>query len=149
MAEGKAGTKSTRKTASKGTFTAEERAAMKDAARERKAGAGNDEAAVLEAIDALAEPDRDKARRLHALVAEVAPDLKAKTWYGMPAYARDGKVVCHFQAAAKFKTRYPTLGFSDQAKLDDGALWPVAFALDAWTPEVERTIRELLRRAVG
>jgi len=134
-------------------FTAEERAAMRERAREMKAaaraGGASDEDAVLAKITAMAEPDRAMAERLHALIRSVAPDLAPRTWYGMPAYAKDGSVVCFFQDARKFKTRYSTLGFSDKAALDDGDIWPVAFALKDLTAATEARITELLKRAVG
>jgi uncharacterized protein YdhG (YjbR/CyaY superfamily) len=134
-------------------FTAEERAAMREyasevkAARSGKAGA-SDESAVLAKIAAMAAPDRAMAERLHALVKSVAPALTPRTWYGMPAYAKDGSVLCFFQDARKFKTRYSTLGFTDKAALDDDELWPVAFALKELTPAVEARITELLRKAI-
>ena len=118
-------------------FTDEERAAMKERAREMKAearankGKADGEHDVLEKIAEMPEPDRALAERLHALIKANAPELSPKTWYGMPAYARDGKVVCFFQSAAKFKARYATLGFSDEARLDGGSMWPTAFALTA------------------
>lgn len=136
-------------------FSDEEKAAMRERAREVRAergggGAKTDgEAAVLAKIAEMSEPDRSKAERVHAIVKEAAPELTPKTWYGMPAYARDGKVVCFFQDAAKFKARYATLGFSDEARLDDGDLWPTAFALTTLTPEVEARIADLVRRAAG
>lgn len=135
-------------------FTDEERAAMQERARELKAEArpkpkkADGERDVLEKIAEMPEADRVLAERLHALVKAHAPALVPRTWYGMPAYARDGKVVCFFQSADKFKARYATLGFNDAATLDDGAMWPTAFALVAWTPDVEATITELLQRAV-
>jgi uncharacterized protein YdhG (YjbR/CyaY superfamily) len=142
-------TKSTRATAkSSEGFTAEERAAMKERARESK-GAGEGESAVLAKIAEMAEPDRSLAERIHALVEAVAPDLSPRTWYGMPAYAKDGKVVCFFQAAGRFKARYATLGFSDTAKLDDGRMWPTSFAVTELTAAEEETIRALLKRAVS
>jgi uncharacterized protein YdhG (YjbR/CyaY superfamily) len=128
-------------------FTAEERAAMKARAREQKSANGERE--VLAAIAELPEPDRAMAERLHALVRSTAPDLAPRTWYGMPAYALDGKVVCFFQAAQKFKTRYATFGFSDTANLDDGALWPVAFALTKLTRAEEAKIAALVKKAVS
>jgi uncharacterized protein YdhG (YjbR/CyaY superfamily) len=133
------------------TFTDEEKAAMKDRAREARAkkGKADGEADVRVAIAAMNEPDRGIAKRLDALVKANAPDLAPKTWYGMPAYAKDGKVVCFFQSAQKFKTRYATLGFSDNAKLDDGAMWPVGFALKELTAKEEAKIAALLKRAVG
>ncbi len=132
-------------------FTDEEKAAMRNRVQEQKAGAGKaeGEAAALAAIAALPAPDRALAERLHALITASAPDLSPKTWYGMPAYARDGQVVCFFQSAEKFKTRYATLGFSDKAHLDDGALWPVAFALSAWTEAVEAQIAALVQKALS
>lgn len=134
-------------------FTDEERAAMKERARELKQAArankADGESDVLAKIAEMPEPDRVLAERLHETIKAVAPVLSPRTWYGMPAYARDGKVVCFFQGAAKFKTRYATLGFSDQANLDEGLLWPVAFALTEWTPAVEAKIGELLRKAVS
>ncbi|MBH5334346.1 DUF1801 domain-containing protein [Streptomyces pactum] len=139
-------------------FTAEERAAMKEHAKELKAAArrGSREQKAAEAVrDVLAKiaemPDSDRimAERVHAVVTATAPALAPKLWYGMPAYALDGKVVCFFQSAAKFKARYATLGFSDQAKLDDGPMWPAAFALTEVTPEVEERIADLVKRAVG
>jgi uncharacterized protein YdhG (YjbR/CyaY superfamily) len=106
-------------------------------------------AAPGNASEGFTDEDRAIAERLHALVKAVAPELAPKTWYGMPAYARDGKVVCFFQAAQKFKTRYATLGFSDTAKLDDGDMWPSAFALKAWTRAVEERVGELVKTAAG
>ncbi len=132
-------------------FTAEERAAMRERARELKAqgGAAEGEADVLAKIAAMKGTDREMATRLHALITASAPSLAPKTWYGMPAYARDGKVVCFFQSAQKFKSRYATLGFSDAARLDDGAMWPTTFALKALTPAEEARIAALVRKAVG
>jgi uncharacterized protein YdhG (YjbR/CyaY superfamily) len=132
-------------------FTDEERAAMKARARELKAEAraADGERDVLAAIAELPEPDRAMAERLHALITAGAPALSPKTWYGMPAYARDGKVVCFFQSAQKFKTRYATFGFSDAAKLDEGSLWPVAFALKELTAAEEKRILALVQRAVS
>ena len=136
-------------------FTGEEKAAMRKRAQELKAEARADknkaegESAALAAIAALAAPDRALAERLHALIAASAPTLAPKTWYGMPAYAnQEGQIVCHFQSAEKFKTRYATLGFSDQAHLDDGAMWPVAFALAEWTEAVEAQIAALVKQAI-
>jgi uncharacterized protein YdhG (YjbR/CyaY superfamily) len=130
-------------------FTAEERAAMKERVREMKAADADGESDVLEKIAEMPESDRAIAERIHAIVKASAPDLEARTWYGMPAYAKDGKVLCHFQPARKFKTRYATFGFSDKANLDDGAMWPVAFALTELTPDVEATIATLLEKAVS
>jgi len=132
-------------------FSAEERSAMRERARELKAAARktDGEADVLAKINELPEPDRSMATRLHVLVKASAPELAPRTWYGMPAYAKDGKVVCFFQSAQKFKTRYATLGFSDKANLDDGDLWPTAFALKELTAETEARVGELVKRAVG
>jgi uncharacterized protein YdhG (YjbR/CyaY superfamily) len=132
-------------------FTAEERAAMRERARELKAAAGkaDDESAVLEKIAAMAPPDRAMAERLHAIVKANAPALAPKLWYGMPAYARDGNVVCFFQDARKFKTRYATLGFSDKASLDDGCMWPIAFALNELKAADEARIAALVKKAVS
>jgi hypothetical protein len=140
-----------------GGFTDEERAAMKERARElkvqRRRGAraqdADGERDVLAKIAGMDEPDRAMAERLHAIIMASAPDLAPRTWYGMPAYARDGRVVCFFQSARKFKTRYATLGFSDAAKLDAAAMWPVAFALQELTASVEAEISALVKRAVG
>jgi uncharacterized protein YdhG (YjbR/CyaY superfamily) len=150
------GSTTIRKTKSPG-FTDEERAAMKERAQELKAearrgpraGQADGEAAVLAKIAEMREPDRAMATRLHAIVAASAPALSPKTWYGMPAYARDGKVVCFFQSGQKFKARYATLGFSDEAKLDEGVMWPTAFALKALTATEEARIIELVKRAVS
>jgi uncharacterized protein YdhG (YjbR/CyaY superfamily) len=159
MAEKQPPEKSANKSAARRSadgFTAEERAAMKERAQELKkegrrgaAKKGGGEADVLAKIAELDESDRTIAERLHALVQVAAPDLKPKTWYGMPAYARDGKVVVFFQAATKFGSRYATLGFSDQARLDEGDLWPSAYAVAGWSDEVERRVVELVRRAAG
>lgn len=133
-------------------FSAEERAAMKARAKELKAQASREEAekAVLKAIDEMPEPDQSIARRLHDIVKANAPDLNPKTWYGMPAYAnKDGKVVCFFQAASKFDTRYSTFGFNDSANMDDGALFPVAFAIKALSDAEEERIAALVKQAVS
>ena len=136
-------------------FTDEERAAMRNRAQELKAEARADknkadgESAALAAIAAMQEPDRTMAKRLHAIIKASAPALAPKTWYGMPAYAKEGKVVCFFQSAQKFNTRYATLGFSDTANLDEGALWPVAFALTELTAAEEARIVALVKKAVG
>ncbi len=129
-------------------FTAEERAAMKDRVQEMR-GAGDGESAVLAKIATMKEPDRTMGKRLHAIVTASAPALAPRLWYGMPAYAKDGKVLCFFQSGQKFKTRYATFGFSDKANLDDGALWPVAFALQELTAAAEARIGALVKRAVG
>jgi uncharacterized protein YdhG (YjbR/CyaY superfamily) len=136
-------------------FTAEERAAMKERAKEMKAAERMDkdraegENAVLAKIAEMPEPERTMATRLHAIIKASAPQLSPKTWYGMPAYARDGKVVCFFQSAQKFSTRYATLGFSDEAKLDEGALWPTSYALTELTPTEEARIIALIKKAVS
>jgi uncharacterized protein YdhG (YjbR/CyaY superfamily) len=129
-------------------FTAEERAAMKERAREAK-GKGDGESAVLEKIAEMPERDRVMAERLHAIVKASAPDLTPRTWYGMPAYAKDGKVVVYFQSAHKFKGRYATLGFDDKANLDDGNIWPTSFALKQLTAAEEAKINALVRKAVS
>jgi hypothetical protein len=139
-------------------FTADERAAMKERAREVKAearggaraGKADAERAVLAAIAAMPEPDRSLGQRLHAIITASAPGLSPKTWYGMPAYANDdGKVVCFFQGAYKFKARYATLGFGDVAHLDEGAMWPTSFAVHGLTADAEARIRALVGRAVS
>ncbi len=132
-------------------FTAEERAAMKERARELKAEASRAEGEndVLAKIDEMSEPDRTMARRLHEIIKASAPILSPKTWYGMPAYAREGKIVCFFQPAQKFKTRYATLGFNDTANLDEGAMWPTSFALTELTEASEAQISALVKRAVS
>ena len=132
-------------------FTAEERAAMKDHARDLKAAAAKEdgESAVLAKIAEMTEPDRDMGQRVHAVIMASAPDLSPRLWYGVPAYAKDGKIVCHFQPAQKFKTRYATLGFSDHANLDEGALWPVEFALKDLTATEEARITALLKQAMS
>ena len=151
----KAARKATGKTAGKAAsagFTAEEKAAMKERARELKAekSKADGEADVLAAIAKMPEPDRAMATRLHAVVKASAPALAPKTWYGMPAYANaDGKVVCFFQAASKFGARYATFGFNDAAKLDDGAMWPTAFALKSLAAADERKIAALVKQAAG
>jgi len=131
------------------TFTAEERAAMRERAQELKRGAADGESDVLAKIAEMEEPDRTMATRLHELVTATAPGLLPRTWYGMPAYAKDGKVVCFFQSGQKFKSRYATLGFSDAANLDDGALWPTSYALSKLTPKEEAKIKSLLQKAIG
>jgi uncharacterized protein YdhG (YjbR/CyaY superfamily) len=142
------------KNARKG-FTAEERAAMKERARELKAEerANKDRAAgeadVVAKIAEMKGSDRTMAKRLHAIVKDSAPDLTPRTWYGMPAYAKDGKVVCFFQSAQKFKTRYATFGFSEKANLDEGAMWPTSFALKKLTITEEARIAELVKQAVS
>jgi uncharacterized protein YdhG (YjbR/CyaY superfamily) len=132
-------------------LSAEEIAAMKQTLKERKVAASKEEAekAAVEAINELPEPERSMARRLHTIIKATAPDLSPRTWYGMPAYEKDGNVLCHFQSAGKFKTRYATFGFSDKANLDDGDFWPVAFALKELTPSIEVKIVELVKKAVS
>jgi uncharacterized protein YdhG (YjbR/CyaY superfamily) len=130
-------------------FTDEERDAMKDRVQEMKAGAADGERDLLAKIAEMPAADRALAKRLHAIIKASAPVLEPKTWYGMPAYARDGKVVCHFQPAAKFKARYATLGFTDAANLDEGAMWPVAFGLKELTTADETRIGALVKKAVS
>jgi uncharacterized protein YdhG (YjbR/CyaY superfamily) len=163
MAERKPATRGTKRPATTATgkashgFTDEERAAMKERAPELKAaarlgpqaGKADGEDDVLAKIAEMPEPDRAMAERLHAVVKASAPALSPRTWYGMPAYARDGKVVCFFQSAQKFKTRYATFGFSDAANLDEGAMWPTAFALKELTPAEEARIVALVKKAVS
>ena len=131
-------------------FSAEEKAAMKERARELKAEAqkADGEAALLAKVAEMKDSDRAMAERLHAIVKKNAPGLTPRTWYGMPAYAKDGKVVCFFQSAQKFKSRYATLGFSDRANLDKGVMWPTAFALKELTPAEEKKIAALVKSAV-
>ena len=138
-------------------FTDEERAAMKERAREIKTTARRSphdkaveaERDVLAKISEMEKPDREMAEKIHAIIKASAPGLMPRTWYGMPAYAKDGTIVCHFQAAQKFKTRYPTLGFSDKANLDDGTMWPVAYALTKLTKADEARIAALVKKAVS
>src|SRR5579859_7033417 len=132
-----------------GGFTAEERAAMKERARELKADQADGESTVLAKIAEMKEADRAIAKRLHALIKASAPALSPKTWYGMPAYAKGEKVVCFFQSAAKFKSRYAMLGFSDQANLDEGAMWPTYFALKQLSGAEEKKIAALVKKAVS
>ncbi|MEW6648690.1 MAG: DUF1801 domain-containing protein [Chloroflexota bacterium] len=136
-------------------FTDEERAAMRERAKELKAEAraerdkATGESAVLEKLAEMPEPDRSMGLRLHEIITTIAPDLVPKTWYGMPAYARDGKVVCFFQSAQKFQSRYSTFGFNDTANLDEGAMWATSFALTALTAAEEARIAALVRKAVS
>jgi uncharacterized protein YdhG (YjbR/CyaY superfamily) len=165
MAERKPAKKGT-KTSAKSTtatgkrskgFTADERAAMKERAQELKAesrrgsraGKADGESAVLAKIAEMPGPDRALGERLHAIVKASAPDLSPKTWYGMPAYAKDGKVLCYFQSADKFKSRYATFGFSDEANLDEGGMWPTSFALQELTAADEARISALVKKAVS
>lgn len=129
-------------------FTEEEKGAMRDRVKESKVGQGDLEAEVLAKIGEMHEADRVMAQRVHALIKANAPSLTPRLWYGMPAYARNGKLVCHFQSAQKFKTRYATLGFSDSAKLDEGNMWPNAYALTKVTSAEEEKIIALLKRAL-
>ena len=143
------------KTAPQKGFSTDEKAAMRERARELKAESRRDsdraegERDLLAKIAEMQEPDRAMAERLHAVIKANAPALSPRTWYGMPAYAKDGKVVCFFQSAQKFKSRYATFGFSDKANLDDGAMWPNSFALTELTADVEARITELVKRAVS
>jgi uncharacterized protein YdhG (YjbR/CyaY superfamily) len=162
MAERKAN-KGTQESAKRSTgkaskaFTAEERAAMRERAQEQKAaarrgpraGKADGESDVLAKIAEMPEPDRAMAERLHAIIKTSAPALSPRTWYGMPAYAKDGKVVCFFQSAQKFKSRYATFGFSDKANLDGGAMWPTSFALKELTTAEEARIGALVKKAVS
>ena len=159
MAERKPASKDTQKSAKSATanrkkskgFTDEERAAMKERAQELKAEArrADGESALLAKIAEMQGPDRAMATRLHAIVKASAPALSPKTWYGMPAYTKDGKVVCFFQSAEKFKSRYATFGFSDEANLDDGTMWPTAFALTELTADDEARIGALVKQAAS
>ncbi len=143
--------KDTKKSAKRSTFSAEERAAMKERAQELKAQASraDGEKALLAKIAEMRGRDRAIAKKLHAIIQASAPDLSPKTWYGMPAYAKDGKVVCYFQSAQKFKSRYATFGFSDEANLDKGTMWPTSFALKDLTAADEKTIGALVKKAVS
>ncbi len=161
MAEKKPAKKDTQKSAKRTTaigegskgFTDEERSAMRERAQELKTAAGagkaDEESAVLAKLAAMAAPDRKMGERLHAIIKATAPGLSPKLWYGMPAYAKDGKVVCFFQDAQKFKTRYATFGFSDKATLDEGHMWPTAFALRELTSAEETRIAALVKKAVS
>jgi uncharacterized protein YdhG (YjbR/CyaY superfamily) len=134
-----------------GGFSPEERAAMKERAREMKAASSAADGVrdLLASIAEMPEPDRSLAERVHAIVMASGPDLAPRTWYGMPAYAKDGKVICFFQAASKFKVRYATFGFQPDAKIDDGSMWPVAYALTELTPADEERIAALVKKAVS
>ena len=159
MAENKTAKKSTRRPAKSTTatktktagITAEERAAMKELAKERKAARtkAEDEAAVLEKIAEMPESDRTMAERLHAIITRSAPALSPKTWYGMPAYAKDDEIVCFFKSADKFKSRYATFGFEEAANLDEGAMWPTSFALKKLTAADEKKIGALVKKAAS
>ena len=143
----KQSTKSTAATSK--AFTEEERGAIRDRVQEMKASKGEGESVVLAKIAEMREPDRTMAKRLHTIIRESSPVLTPRLWYGMPAYAKDDKVVCFFQAAQKFKTRYATFGFSDKANLDEGAMWPTAFALKGLTAAEEARIAALVKKAVS
>jgi hypothetical protein len=158
MAETKAGNKGTKQSRtsttasgkSSGGFTDDERAAMRERAKELKAADKVDgESAVLAKIAEMPEPDRAMAERLHDIIKSCAPDISSRTWYGMPAYAKDGNVICFYQSAHKFKSRYAMLGFSDKANLDEGSMWPTYFALQELTAENEARIIDLVKRAVS
>ena len=153
MAERKSAKKGAQQSAKGNTaseeWTDEERAAMKERSRELKAGKADGESAVLSKIAEMPEPDRSMAERIHAIVTATAPDLSPKTWYGMPAWAKGGKVVCYFTPASKFKERYATLGFNAEANLDEGAMWPTSFALTELTAADEARIAELVKKAVS
>ncbi len=136
-------------TATSKAFTEEERGAIRDRVQEMKAGKGEGESAVLAKIAEMREPDRTMAKRVHTIIKESSPALSPRLWYGMPAYAKNDKVVCHFQSAAKFKTRYATFGFSDKANLDEGNMWPNAFALKGLTAAEEARIAALVKKAVS
>jgi uncharacterized protein YdhG (YjbR/CyaY superfamily) len=149
--------RSAKRNAASAGLTAEERAAMKETLRERRVAASRGPSAdqaewesdVLAKIAEMAEPDRTMAKRIHAIVKATAPALSPRTWYGMPAYAKDGKVVCFFQSGQKFKSRYATLGFQDRANLDDGPMWPTSFALTELTDAVEAKIAALVKKAAS
>jgi uncharacterized protein YdhG (YjbR/CyaY superfamily) len=130
-------------------LTKEEIAAMRETLQERKAGKANDESAVLAKIAEMREPDRSMAKKLHAIIKATAPALSPRTWYGMPAYSKDDKVVCFFQSAQKFKARYSTFGFSDKANFDEGQMWPTSFALKGLTAAEEARIAALVKKAVS
>jgi len=157
MTDGKTTTKRKRAKASAGVWTDEERAAMQESARERKASSrrgsvderSDGERDIRDKIAEMPQPDRAMAERIHALVTTTAPVLVPRTYYGMPAYAKGGKVICFFQAASKFKVRYSTFGFQPEASIDDGEMWPVAFAVTELTPGVEKRIAALVKQAVS
>jgi len=157
MSKSKQATKARATRNSANVWTEEERAAMQESARERKAASGRDrgdaraegEHDVLAKIAEMPEPDRAMGERLHALVTSIAPSLVPRTYYGMPAYAKDGKVICFFQAASKFNVRYATFGFQPDASLDDGAMWPIAYALTKLTAAQEAKIGALVKKAVS
>jgi uncharacterized protein YdhG (YjbR/CyaY superfamily) len=138
-----------RTTPTRKTFEAEEKAAMRERAKELKAAESDGESELLAKIAEMTESDRAMAERIHAIITAAAPSLTPKTWYGMPAYARDGKLICFFQPAKKFKTRYSTLGFNDAAKLDDGGMWPTSYALAQLTPADEARIAAIVKKAAA
>ncbi|HEY8116709.1 MAG TPA: DUF1801 domain-containing protein [Actinomycetota bacterium] len=142
---------SAKRTGTGSKFTAEERAAMKERARELKAAQNKEEGerALLAKIAEMPEPDRRMAKRLHAIITAAAPDLSPKTWYGMPAYAKDDEIVCFYKSADKFKSRYATFGFEEAANLDEGAMWPTSFALKKLTAADEKKIGALVKKAVS
>jgi uncharacterized protein YdhG (YjbR/CyaY superfamily) len=139
--------KTRKKAKPSGPFSAEEKAAMRELVKERKSGSG--EADVLAKIAEMPDEDRAKAEKFHDIVRRTAPELAPRTWYGMPAYAKDDKVVCHFKPAAKFKMRYAIIGFSDKANLDDGDMWPVEFAVGGLNAAVEKRLVQLVKQAAG
>ncbi len=154
MSKKKAAQTSVRRTAGNGDFllSPEERAAMRETLNERRrarSGKVDGESDVLAKIAEMAKPDRVMAERIHAIVKAKAPTLSPKTWYGMPAYAKDGKVICFFQSGAKFKSRYATFGFQQDANLDDGDFWPTSFAVNRLTPAIEEKIGKLVQKAAG
>jgi uncharacterized protein YdhG (YjbR/CyaY superfamily) len=151
MATTSKSTPSKKKSASYDGFTDDERAAMKERAKELKSKRAkkDPEADLLEKVAEMPDEDRVIAERIHAIVKESAPELEPKTWYGMPAYAQDGKVVCFFQSAAKFKSRYATFGFNDAANLDDGSMWATSFAITDLTPDTEDQIRALVQKSIS
>ena len=151
MSPTKSTTKSAKRPAAKPSegFTAEERGAMRDRVREIKAGSSDGEGEVLAKIAEMQDSDRVMAERIHAIVKDTAPELTPRTWYGMPAYSKDGKVLCYFRSAQKFKTRYATFGFSDKANLDDGGMWPTDYALKKLTAADEKRIVALVKQAVS
>jgi uncharacterized protein YdhG (YjbR/CyaY superfamily) len=148
---GKATTTSAKRTGATTKFTAEERAAMKERAKELKAAKTKEEGerALLEKIAEMPGPDRTMAERLHAIITKSAPSLSPKTWYGMPAYAKEDEIVCFFKSADKFKSRYATLGFEEAANIDEGAMWPTSFALTRLTAADEKKIGALVKKAVS
>jgi uncharacterized protein YdhG (YjbR/CyaY superfamily) len=151
MSPTKRAKKSTRSTAGKASegFTAEERAAMRERVREIKGSSSDGESDVLAKIAEMPESDRVMAERIHAIVKKTAPELTPRTWYGMPAYSKDGKVLCYFRSAQKFKTRYATFGFSDKANLDDGGMWPTDYALKKLTAADEKRVVALVKQSVS